>query len=216
MTKTMVSLFDLTGKMAQPWLENGYDCYIVDILHPAGVTQMPSKAGEGTMFMIGADLMFGTPDFLPKHPTYVAAFPPCDSLSVSGARWFKGKGLRALADSIHMFATAAEYAEASGAPYSIENPVSTISTYWRKPDHTFHPYEYNDYHGCDTYTKKTCLWTGNGFVMPPKSYPDDLIPDNKYIHHQSPGDERKHIRSATPLGFAKAVYEYNKPYVWED
>ena len=38
-----------------------------------------------------------------------------------------------------MFATAAEMCEWIDAPYLIENPVSTISTYWRGHDHTFSP-----------------------------------------------------------------------------
>ena len=57
---------------------------------------------------------------------FVSAFPPCDHLAVSGARWFKGKGLRRLAVSVEMFATAAEFCEWAGAPYMIENPVSNI------------------------------------------------------------------------------------------
>lgn len=48
------------------------------------------------------------PEFL-ERVAFVTAFPPCTHLAVSGARWFKGKGLRKLADSIHMFATAAEF-----------------------------------------------------------------------------------------------------------
>ena len=50
-----------------------------------------------------------------------------------------------------------------------------------------------------------------GFVMPPRAMGNDLfnLPDKNYIHHQPPGPERANIRSATPKGFAKAVYESN-------
>jgi len=148
--------------------------------------------------------------FCYKDIVFVSAFPPCTHLAVSGARWFKGKGLRALADSIHLFATAAEFCEKSDAAYMIENPVSTISTYWRKPDHTFHPYMFTDFSKSDNYTKKTCLWTGNGFTMP-ENYVDVTLgtPDNR-IHTASPGKDRGDLRSVTPSGFARAVFEVNK------
>jgi hypothetical protein len=202
----IVSLFDYSGIMAQPWVEAGHTALIVDIQHPEGL----QKRSEN-VWTLNHDLMSGMvyrEDIL-GAPDFVAAFPPCDHLAVSGARWFRGKGLRKLADSINMFATAAEFCELSGAPYMIENPVSTISTYWRKPDYTFHPYEYAGYHSGDNYTKKTCLWTGGGFVMPEHAM-TDAEPDDR-IHKAPPGPERKNFRSATPLGFARAVYEANKP-----
>lgn len=237
-----IFLFDISGKMAQPWLSAGYTCYTVDIQHPVayatgGITQ------EGNLFKVHADLTI--PWLCPvdrNRIAFVAAFPPCDHLSVAGARWFKGKGLRMLELSISMFATAVEFCEWAGAPYFLENPVSNISSHWRKPDLTFQPYEYTNIAPEDNYTKKTCLWIGNGFVMPEadthpkvlqainyvvtergrliskrealKQWPDsDLIegyyPDNR-IHDCPPGPDRHNIRSATPIGFAIAVFEANK------
>ena len=89
-------------------------------------------------------------------------FPPCTHVAVSGARWFKDKGLGALIDSLELFHAAMRLAEWTKAPYMIENPVSTVSTYWRKPDYTFDPCDYGGYLSPpgDAYTKKTCLWTG--------------------------------------------------------
>jgi hypothetical protein len=84
--------------------------------------------------------------------------------------------------------------------------VSTISSYWRKPDHTFHPYEYTAFELNDNYAKKTCLWTGGGFVMPEKQTNRYLgEPDNR-IHAAPPSDDRADFRSATPMGFARAVF----------
>lgn len=197
-------LFDLTGTMAEPWAEAGYDCYCVDQQHPAGAQR------DGNIIRVGADIHRWMPP-LGQPIAFVAAFPPCTHLAVSGARWFKGKGLYALADSIALFARAAEICEATGAPYLIENPVSTISSYWRKPDHTFHPHFFTRYEPADNYTKKTCLWTGGGFVMPHRYEADDLgTPDNR-IHFASPGDDRANFRSATPRGFARAVFNANAP-----
>jgi hypothetical protein len=100
----------------------------------------------------------------------VFAFPPCTHLAASGARWFGDKGLSALRDSISLVEACRRICEWSGAPYCIENPIGTLSTYWRKPDYIFDPCDYGAYltPPSDAYTKKTCLWTGGGFVMPEK------------------------------------------------
>ena len=211
MKDTAIFLFDVTGNMAQLWLAAGYDCWIVDMQHPVaydqgGVTQ------EGKLHKVHADL--SQPWLCPvdrERIAFVFAFPPCDHLAVSGARWFKGKGLRKLASSIELFATAAEFCDWSGAPYGIENPVSSISSYWRKPDHTFHPYQYTGFCLDDNYTKKTCLWSGNGFVMPEPFEVAGLGEPDDRIHKCPPGPDRHNTRSATPLGFARAVFEANRP-----
>ncbi len=94
----------------------------------------------------------------------------------------------------------------------IENPVSTLATYWRKPDHSFHPWQYTGFCLGDNYTKKTCLWTGGGFVMPEPNVLADSKPDDR-IHKAPPSDERADFRSATPMGFARAVFQANAPLV---
>lgn len=197
----VVSLFDKTGNMVRPWAEAGYDCFCYDIQHKEA-----TKTGNITF--VPWDALAAQPIDV-SGAAAVFAFPPCTHLAVSGARWFKGKGLRALAQSIEMFAVAAEICEASDAPYLIENPVSTISTYWRKPDFNFHPWHYTALEPDDNYTKQTCLWTGNGFVMPQKNTLDCLpAPDNR-IHAAPPSADRADFRSATPMGFARAVFESN-------
>jgi hypothetical protein len=155
---TVLSVFDKTGNMVRPWVEAGYKAVLVDLQHPPGVRE------DGAITTVGADIRSGwlPPKELIDRIAFVAAFPPCDHLAVSGSRWFKGKGLRKLALSIDLFATAAELCEWLGCPYIIENPVSTISTYWRKPDAIFHPHHFTLLEPEDNYTKTTCLWTGGG------------------------------------------------------
>lgn len=205
----VVSLFDYTGEMLRPWLEAGYECHLFDIQHPKGCLRR-----DDGMFTYGIDLSSSDHYYLDfEDVAFLSCFPPCTHLSISGARWFKGKGLRALEESIGYFATSVEIAEALECPFVIENPMSTISTYWRESDHTFHPCHYSGYvDGEEFYTKTTNLWVGGGFKMPPRSMHNDMFdePDRTYIHHQSPGEERANIRSATPKGFARAVYEANK------
>ena len=199
-----IGAFEKTGLMAQPWVDAGYNAVCIDI---------DADEGErnGIQF-IKADMHDWIPDrkIVEDGIVFFAAFPPCDHLAVSGARWFVGKGLGALAGSIELFERATFWANWFGAPYIIENPVSTISTYWRKPDYSFHPWQYCGLCPDDEYTKKTCLWTGNGFVMPKPDHPEDVNPDDR-IHKAAPSPERSDIRSATPKGFAKAVFTANAP-----
>lgn len=209
MKNIVISLFDVSGKMVKPWLDAGYECWIVDIQHPPAYGSDGITVEDG-LHKVHADL---TRPFLSPvdrdRIAFVAAFPPCDHLAVSGARWFKGKGLRKLETSIAMFATAAEFCEWSGAPYLIENPVSNIASHWRKADHTFSPHHFTGYNVNDNYTKKTCLWTGGGFVMPERFEEEGLGKPDDRIHKCPPGPERHNIRSATPLGFAEAVFRAN-------
>lgn len=91
----------------------------------------------------------------------------------------------------------------------IENPVSAVSTYWRKPDYTFNPCDYGGYltPPDDAYTKRTCLWTGNGFAMP-KPKPVKPVEGSR-MHSLGPSTDRAALRSITPQGFARAVFEAN-------
>ena len=110
-------------------------------------------------------------------------------------------------------------------PWALENPVSVISTKWRKPDFKFDPYEFGGYlPGDDThplypeyikpqdaYPKKTCIWHGNGFIEPEKRPVD--VDDGYSDQHKKLGGrslKTKNIRSATPRGFASAVFKFNK------
>lgn len=197
-----VGAYEKTGIMAAPWVEGGYRALCVDIAAEPGER-------DGVLFVC-ADMETWVPPrgIVEDGIAFFAAFPPCDDLAVSGARWFAGKGLGALAHSIRLFERAAFWADWFGAAYMIENPVSTISTYWRRPDHIFHPWHYCGLCPDDAYTKKTCLWTGNGFVMPAPVHPDGIEPDDR-IHKAAPGPDRANFRSATPKGFARAVYRAN-------
>ena len=218
MNPVAIFLFDRTAIMAGPWAAAGYDCYCVDVQNPKGehVTYHGSHSDQtqnmGRIIRVGADIHRWVPP-LGRQIAFACAFTPCTDMAVSGARWFKGKGLYALSDAINLFARSAELIEATGAPGFIENPVSTLSTYWRGPDHTFHPWQFADIDPAANYAKKTCLWTFGGFVMPPVlSHPLPGLgePDNR-IHHASPGPERANLRSATPPGFPQAVFAANHP-----
>ena len=110
-------------------------------------------------------------------------------------------------------------------PWMLENPaVSNLNTMWRRPDYKFNPYEYGgylpeddthpeypkNYPPRDAYNKNTGIWCGNGFVMPEK-LPVEPVPGD--FHQVTKGGGKttktKNMRSCTPRGFARAVFEAN-------
>lgn len=168
---------------------------------------------------------------------FVAGFPVCTQLAVSGtSRWAekRTKDANFQVRALELVHECRIIGQLSGAPWFFENPVSAISSMYRKPDHTFHPYEYGEYLPAgdehplypeyfppqDAYGKKTCLWTGGGFVMPQKrpvplesSQTDGQGQSKAHNKLGGKSDKTKNIRSATPRGFAQAVFEANAPHL---
>ena len=48
-----------------------------------------------------------------------------------------------------------------------------------------------------------------GFVMPPSCRDFTLASPDDRIHKAAPGPDRANYRSATPMGFARAVFKAN-------
>src|ERR1700722_1777631 len=203
MSEVVISICDRTGKMVQPWAEAGYDCYCFDTQHSIRVPRQDGRV----RFLWGDARTLKRP--VRGRIAAAFAFPPCTHVAVSGARDFELKGGQMLRDALEIFEACQQVCEWSDAPYCIENPIGVLSSvpHIGKPNYYFHPYEYAGLEPADNYTKRTCLWTGNGFVMPPKCPARDLLgaPDDR-IHKSAPSDERANIRSETPMGFARAVF----------
>jgi len=142
------------------------------------------------------------------------AHPPCTYLSVSGARWYyhpDDKHLPTEERRPHpRFPNRAEHREdaveffmgLAKAPIkhvAVENPVSIISTRWRKPDQIIQPWQYG--HG---ETKATCLWLQNL----PKLQPTNIVEGREQrIWKMPPGENRWKERSRTFEGIAQAMAE---------
>lgn len=208
MRQAAIFLYSKTGAAAQPWADAGIECWCVDIQH-----SIRRDRREGLINYVWGDARSWRPPQGLKI-VFVASFSPCTDVAVSGARDFEKKGGIMLRDSIEMFEAGRQAAAWSGAPYYCENPVTYLSSvpHIGRPDYYFEPFEYAGY--CDdpeseAYTKKTCLWTGNGFVMPPKKPVDPIL--GSKMHLLPPGDDRANQRSATPVGWSRAVFIANKP-----
>jgi hypothetical protein len=168
----------------------------------------------------------------------VFGFPPCTDLAASGARHWAAKraadpGFQdraaARAQSVERIAAAL-----GRVPYMVENPSGALSRLWRPADCWFNPCDFGGYLPADdqhptwpeyipardAYRKRTGIWCGDGFVMP---MPLPVPPAQDYV--ASNGDryakpmmklggksmKTKNIRSATPRGFAEAVFVANQP-----
>ena len=234
----VLSLFDYTAEALKPWAAAGYECHAFDIQHVDAEPTFENTqffAGGGSISYLHADLHdFNTHKdifmrFDGRKVVLGMAWPVCTDMAVSGAAWFASK---AKADpnfqtkAVNHATICADLFDALGVPYMIENPVSVLATKWRKPDHTFHPYEYGEYipedqgehprwpeyiAPFDAYTKKTCLWTGGGYKMPPKL--PTCKPVGYSAQHKKLGGKSKKtkdIRSATPRGFAIANFLANQ------
>lgn len=196
----VISLCDLTGNMVRPWAEAGFECLCVDVQHSI---RKPKKVGN-ILFVWGDVRTWCPPAAVSNNIRMVFAFPPCTHVAVSGARDFRIKGTALLRDSLELFSACEHAARWSGAPYMIENPVGKFSDHMSKPDHMFQPWQYGD-----LWTKKTCLWTGGGFVMPPPLYDKPPAGVEPLVWKMPPGPERANRRSETPMGFARAVFNAN-------
>ncbi len=121
------------------------------------------------------------------------AHPPCTHLAVSGARWFKDKAIEQQ-EAINFFM---KLVNAPIDKIAIENPISIMSTHYRKPDQIIQPWQFG--HG---ETKATCLWL-KGL---PLLQPTDIVDGREQrIHKMPPSKDRGKLRSITYKGIAKAM-----------
>lgn len=225
-------LFNHSLYAMQPWLDSGRFNVVTVDFNETDHSGYHSVSGDPeNLFRLNVDLSLDNAkevvesaiDALGLKPaSLVISFAPCTDLAVSGAAHFEKKR-----KADHNFqtkaATNARLASLFGCAYAVENPISVLATLWRKPDLYWNPCDFAGY--CptgdhpefpdiiptqDRYNKKTCLWTGNGFVNPTFKH---IAP----LQHVNPAHEKlggksartKYIRSLTPRGFAQAVFEAN-------
>lgn len=227
MSKVIYSLFDGSGYMVKPWADAGYKCYCfnstegdhggyeqVRIEHP-NITYVECWIDTGFPLFVA---MAGLP-----LPGVVFSFPPCTDLTNAGSRHWAAKAevnSRFQDEAAAVCRIAAEFADSLRVPYMIENPVGKLSSLWRKPDAIIQPFQFGGYlpeddeHPAfpdiiparDGYQKTTCLWTGNGFVMPEvKAVPNNSRDNPGWKKLGGKSKRTKLIRSLTPRGFASAV-----------
>jgi len=173
---------EFSGRVRDAFLASGHEAMSCDLL----ATEVEGPHYQGDIRDVigdGWDIMI--------------AHPPCTHLAVSGARYFAEKKLDSRQqEAIDFFMM---LANADIEKIAIENPISIMSTKWRKPDQIIQPYMFG--HG---ETKATCLWLKNL----PKLIPTDMVDGRENrIHRMPPGKDRWKNRSRTFEGIAKAMAE---------
>jgi len=232
----VISLYDFTGEAVRPMANAGAKCYCYDIQHEYWQMEHPNATeivGKGSITYLKADLhnieVLG--EIFAEHDKVdlLLAFPVCTHLAICGNSSKKLK--LALDANVEIEAAqhainCADLADRFGCPYMIENPISRLATLWRKPDYYFHPFEFGGYLSDDeavhptwpdyiapkdAYSKKTCLWCSDSFVFPEKKPVEceSFGASTQYRKLGGKSIKTKNIRSATPRGFAKAVFLAN-------
>ncbi|UYL04900.1 hypothetical protein LGIDLPPJ_00013 [Klebsiella phage KP13-27] len=223
--KVVWSLFDGSGIMGLPWAEAGYQVYCFNAdkgnhgeykvkMHHPNLHYIDQWIDP--QFAIKREIL-GTP-----LPSIIFGFPDCTLFAQSGSQHERSQG--SLQYALTLAKLIRELGERYNVPWMIENPVGALSCpdMMGKPNAYFHPWEYGGHMTADDrpfhpkmpmfdgYTKKTCLWFGNGFKMPEKC----PGPINigffwgwKYLGGKS--EMTKQLRSLTPRGFARAVFKAN-------
>lgn len=171
---------EYSGRVRDAFIARGHNAVSCDLLP----TEVPGPHYQGDVF-----------DILDDSWDLVIGHPPCTHLAVSGARWFPQKRADGRQQAAIDFFMA--LANASIPRIALENPVSIMSTQWRKPDQIIQPWQFG--HG---ETKATCLWLKGLPLLTPTNIVDGRQPR---IHHMAPGPDRWRERSRTYQGIADAM-----------
>jgi len=180
MMKVLIAC-EFSGVVRDSFRARGHDAWSCDLLECEGAPKYHIQGDVLEILDDGWDLMI--------------AFPPCTHLSVSGARWFKGKEK----EQKQALTFVRDLMEACSPRIAIENPIGVISTKIRKPDQIIQPWQFG--HG---ETKATCLWL-KGL---PELVPTNIVEGREArIHKMAPSKDRGKLRSITYQGIANAMAE---------
>jgi len=150
------------------------------------------------------------------------AHPPCTYLAVSGARWLYNKDGTKNQERWNNQEEGLNFVrKLLNAPIkhiALENPISVISSYIRKPDQIVQPYMFGD-----EAQKSTCLWLKNLPLLKPTNivgkgeFIEFISKDGKKkrqpkwyfeaLKNAKTTEERRTLRSKTFTGMAKAFAE---------
>lgn len=177
------------------------DKTILHLCADIGSDSKPYRDAGYNVICVGKDI--GVENYHPPENVYgVIANPPCTHFAGSGARWWAGKGDKAIIDGLVLVIHCLRIvAECRPMFWVLENPVGRLKDYLGKPVAYYQPYEYGD-----TYSKKTCLW--GKFNMPEKH---PVVPTDKdKIWRMPPSKDRADLRSICSEKFARAFFEVNQ------
>lgn len=173
---------EYSGVVRDAFIAQGHDAMSCDLLP----TEAAGPHYHGDVF----DVIDAPWDLMIAHP-------PCTHLSVSGARHFADKRMDGRQQAAMAFVMRLVRRSSHIPRTAIENPVSVISSLYRKPDQVVQPWMFG--HG---ETKATCLWLRGLPPLQPTNIVDGREPR---VHRMPPSDDRWKERSKTYSGIAAAM-----------
>lgn len=171
---------EFSGIVREAFRQRGHDAWSCDLLE----TEIPGPHYKGDI----RDILSQSWDLAIFHP-------PCTHLAVSGARYFKEK--RADGRQQAAIAFFLLLANSNIPKTATENPISIMSTIYRKPDQIIQPWMFG--HG---EIKATCLWLKG---LPPLTPTNIVSGREARIHLMPPSADRWKNRSRTFQGIADAM-----------
>lgn len=187
--RTVISLFDASGVLAQPWFEAGYNVIAYDL-------------------QTGTDIStFDAQNLLDQHGNdevwAILAQPPCTDFASSGAQWWKNKDADGRTEaSNELVRQVLRTIELFRPPvWTMENPVGRIAKLNNLPTPTL---QMDPWHYGDPYTKRTLLW---GCFDP--NLPTAMVEPTEGSKMHNMSSSAKYERSLTPEGFAYALFMAN-------
>lgn len=182
--KIILDLCGGTGAWSRPYAEAGYDVRNITLPDYDVCTFIPPEGVHG-----------------------ILAAPPCDHFALSGARWWKKKGISALREGLNVVDACLRIVwrckrDRKLKWWALENPLGRLNKFLGEPRMKFQPCDYGD-----PYTKKTQLW---GEFTPPMKWQPIVPTEGSKMWRKYGGSKKgKEMRSITPAGFAKAFFEAN-------
>jgi len=174
---------EFSGVVREAFRARGHDAWSCDLL----------PAEDESQFHFQRDVCELLPGWALRRWDLLIAHPPCTHLAVSGARWFVDK----VAEQAEALAFVQTLMDAPVPRICIENPISVISSRFRKPDQIVQPWMFG--HG---ETKATCFWLKNL----PRLTPTNIVDGRSArVHRMPPGPNRWRERSRTFEGIAAAM-----------
>lgn len=179
---------EFSGIVREAFIKQGHYATSCDLLD----TEIPGPHIKGNI----DEVDFSQYDLMIAHP-------PCTHLAVSGACWFKYKKKEQEA-AIDFFMY---LINAPVKHICVENPISIMSTVYRKPNQIIQPWMFGHKE-----QKATCLWLKNlPKLMPTKIVKEEMLRlpkrERERLHYMSPGPDRWKNRSRTFQGIADAMAE---------
>ena len=214
--RVIISLFDYTGTMAQPWKDAGYTVFTADVMTGHDLMDFGTWMGDIEELISEGYEIEG-----------VIAQPPCTSFTNTGRQWWKTQHDVKSADMVQRkygewaaehFETPLDYANtlvavvklfvAQSNPrfYVMENPsVTRIDEQNHLPVARLiaHPHNYGD-----PYTKATGLWGEFNNDLPINNV-EPVKGSMMQNELRGTSTEGKRARSKTPDGFAYAFFTAN-------